>query len=217
MNKLISFSLLLILTGCATDYTKNEERNKALLKAVQEGRSYYPESILTAYKIRHGLQHDDSIFIGSNNLNHVAKMAKCQPATISENPHEYLATAVIDRDDMTVKIKINREGCQVDNQAVQAYFDDVINKNRIKAARNFEREKQARERDPRGPYKLGCEAYKRHIKGLGDVVAINTAIKLYPKINSDYVKRLFIAGWQDASVYGVRGVDCMYLSLSIHD
>ncbi|WP_421243497.1 hypothetical protein, partial [Aeromonas enteropelogenes] len=109
----------------------------------------------------------------------------------------------------------HRSNCQIDQAAVKAYLDDAIKTNQRKWLEQSEHEQRAKAVDPKGPYKLGCEAYQQHVKGLQDVTAVDTAIKLYPKLNSTYVKNLFITGWNDASVYGARGVDCEYLSIGI--
>ncbi|HHQ4760518.1 MULTISPECIES: hypothetical protein [Aeromonas] len=181
----------------------------------------HPESITTqtstliAYHIQYGVQRDDSNYINSNNLNYVGKMASCPQVSIKENPYTYRATAKIDREDMTVKVEVNRSNCQIDKAAVKTYLDDAIKINQRKWLEQSEREQQTRAVDPKGPYKLGCEAYQQHIKGLSDVTSIDTAIKLYPKMTPTYVKNLFITGWNDASVYGARGVDCEYLSIGV--
>lgn len=89
---------------------------------------------------------------------------------------------------------------------------NIIKKKHFENTDRLERE---RERDPRGPYILGCEAYQMHVRGSRDVTTMATSIKLYPKINEAHVKNLYVTGWNDAKVYGARGVDCQYLSAFI--
>lgn len=209
-------SSLSLVLGCADAYV-NDDRNKEILKAMKEGRSLSPSVTLKVYDIPHGVQQDDSYYINSNNLLFVERMISCPKVTVRENSQSYRAKATIDRYDMTVKVNVNREGCTFDSESIKAFLDKSIADNKQRAFESAERERKAREVDPRGPYKLGCEAYKQHVKGSSDVTRISTAIKLYPKLNSTYVKNLFIAGWNDASVYGVRGVDCDYLSFNIRN
>ncbi|ENA3447887.1 hypothetical protein ABGN35_003324, partial [Yersinia enterocolitica] len=200
-----------MLIGCSSHYA-NDARNKEIADAMREGRNPFPTSTLIAYHIQHGVQLDDSVYINSDDLNYVGAMATCQKVSIKENPYTYRAKAKIDHDDMTVKIEINRSNCQIDKMAVKKYLDDAIKANQHRYAERAEREKRAREVDPKGPYKLGCIAYQQHVKGISGVNSVENVIKQYPKLNAIYVKNLFTTGWSDASVYGVRGVDCEYLS-----
>lgn len=214
MKNLLILGAFTMLAGCASNYA-DDNRNKAILEALREGKNPYPTSTLIVYRIEYGVQQDDSYYINSNDLNYVGKMASCPQVSIKENPYTYRAIAKIDRDDMTVKVEVNRGDCQIDQAAVKTYLDDAIKINKQKWLEQSEREQQARAVDPRGSYKLGCEAYQQHIKGWSDVTTIDTAIKLYPKLKPTYVKNLFITGWDDASVYGARGVDCEYLSIGV--
>lgn len=212
-TKILSLiSLLNIVVGCASSQDLADARNRVIAQALRDGRSPFPTSTLTIYSIPHGVQRDDSVFIDNNELNRLAKMAVCPEVPINDNPYSYRAQAIIDRQDMTVKVNINRGGCTIDTSAVKSYLDAAIIENRRKNSEMFERTRREREVSPRGPYKLGCVAYQQHIKGYSDVTTIDTAINLYPKLNSNYVKNLFTTGWDDAKLYGARGVDCEYLS-----
>ncbi len=214
MKNIFILGAFTMLVGCASNYA-DDDRNQKMLAALQEGRNPFPSSTLVAYHIQYGVQQDDSYYIDSNNLNYVGKMASCPQVSIKENPYTYRANARIDHDDMTVKVEINRGNCQIDQVAVKAYLDGAIKANQLRHAEQFEQEREARAVDPKGPYKLGCEAYQQHVKGWANVTTIDTAIKLYPKLNSTYVKNLFITGWNDASFYGARGVDCEYMSIGV--
>lgn len=214
MRVLWVFVTIAALHGCSSRYP-DDDRNQELLKALREGRNPFPTSTLVAYQIQHGIQRDDSVYISRDNLSYVGKMVSCPQVSIKDNPYTYQAEAKIDRKDMTVKVEANRAECKIDQAAAKSYLDNAIEMNRRKAGEQYEREQRQREVDPKGPYKLGCEAYQQHVKGWSDVSTIDAAIKLYPKLNSAYVKNLFITGWRDASFYGARGVDCEYLSLGV--
>lgn len=207
------FLTLLILSGCITP----EKRIKNIgspeagerMRAVLAGEF---DSILDAYDIKYGIQRDDSIFIRQDDLNHVAKMAYCPKARDEVGFFSYSAKAYIDANESKVKIKINRPDCAVDKLFVQVYLDAKIEENKVRNAQRVRREIDAEAVNPRGVYKLGCEAYQKHVRGISDVPTIEGAVKMYPKINSQYVRKLFRTGWDDAKFYGVRFVDCEYLS-----
>lgn len=216
ISAILLIAISLALAGCSITLDELIAGKRKINPNKEDLRAPLETSILVAYNIPNGIQRDDSSFINYDNLNDVARMAACPAVSIRENPFSYQAQAKIDRDDMTVKVNINRANCSIDNVAVQKYLDSAIVKNKKKRFEQIDREQRERELNPRGPYKLGCEAYQQSIRGGRDITSIETATKLYPKINAVYVRNLFVTGWNDAKLYGVRGVDCDYLSLSVN-
>ena len=102
--------------------------------------------------------------------------------------------------------------CVADTLAIKKYLDEAIKKNQSANAERISREIEMDARDPKGPYALGCEAYKATVRGGGDIPTIGIAKNLYPKINPVYVANLWRQGYQHASSYGMRNVDCAYLA-----
>ncbi|MGQ2966785.1 hypothetical protein [Methylophilus sp.] len=215
----------LVVVGCAVTPAKYTDRdgNTTEVQAVSMGdreaiqamreEQLGTSSSVVVYAIPHGTQKDDSLFITHNELAQVAKLVECPPQSTKYPLDTYKSEAKIL--DMQVLVIANRSNCVIDQAKAKDYLDNAIKHNKQKHFENTDRLQREREIDPRGPYALGCEAYQMHVRGIRDVTTMATAIKLYPKINEAYVKNLYVTGWNDAKVYGARGVDCQYLSASV--
>ncbi|ELN7045476.1 hypothetical protein RZZ01_004523 [Salmonella enterica] len=169
-----------------------------------------PESRIKVYVPARGIQQDDSVFISQNNLNYITKFVSgCDGKA---NPWSFVLKGVYDENEGAVFIESNKPLCVADTLAIKQYLDDSIKENQRKNAERGEREMEMNARDPKRPYALGCEAYKATVRGVGDIPTIEIARNLYPKINPIYVANLWRQGYQHASSYGMRNVDCAYLA-----
>lgn len=169
-------------------------------------------SLLVAYKIAHGRQRDDSIHITKSALKKITPMVVCPPLEDQSGLRPYYASIFIDEEDLTVKISVNRPYCSIDSDKVKTVLDESIAQNIRDQNYRFEQEKNARESNPQGPYQMGCEDYQRFVRGGKNMPDVTAAQKMYPKVDSLYARRLYVTGWEDARLYGVRKLDCNYLA-----
>lgn len=212
-QKFVVSVLLCSLAGCvATQQRSMKIGSKEATERMRAVKAGEFDSLINAYDISHGIQKDDSIYINNDDLNAVAKMAFCPKREDEVGFFSYSAKAYIDRTESVVKIKINRPDCSVDRTWVKVHLDARIEENKRRSAKRVQQEIQAEQVNPQRPYRAGCDAYQRYIKGYSDFQTAENAVKSYPKMNADYVRRLFATGWNDASYYGVRSVDCGYLT-----
>lgn len=174
-----------------------------------------PDETYEMYTLKSGIQYWEGNYITATALARVANLLECEGKDVAGgfSAFSYHAKARIEGD--KILVNANRVGCKIDKVAVASLVSEEVEKEKLRMIERAKQDQLRRAVDPRGPYKLGCEAYQQHIKGLSDVTSIDTATKLYPKLKPTYVKNLFITGWNDASVYGARGVDCEYLSIGV--
>ncbi len=168
-----------------------------------------PESRIKVYVPATGIQQDDSLFISQDNLNYITKFVSgCDGKA---NPWSFVLKGIYDENEGAVFIESNKPLCVADTLAIKQYLDNAIKENQVKNAERSEREMEMSARDPKRPYALGCEAYKATVRGAGDIPTVEIAKNLYPKINPVYVANLWRQGYQHASSYGMRNVDCAHV------
>ncbi|CRY38423.1 MULTISPECIES: hypothetical protein [Yersinia] len=168
------------------------------------------ESRIKVYTPSIGIQQDDSQFIDSNNLALITRFVSgCDGRA---NPWSFVIKGVYERNDNSVYILSNKPLCVADTPAIKRYLDEAIEINKNKSAERASREIEWAKRDPKRPYALGCEAYKRSVRGLDDIPTIDIVKKLYPKLNPIYVTNLWSQGYRHAQSYGMANVDCKYLA-----
>lgn len=206
MKKILPIITLLLISGCSTPIEGILNKDNATIEPMKQ------VSVLTAYHYQVDYQRDDSTYINNDNLIEVAKMASCPVVSLRDNPFTYSSKAKIDKNDATVKVTANRLNCSIDQAAVKKYLDSSIIQNKKTSIAKINEQAIQEKKNPKNVYKLGCQAYQETMKGYKNVQTIDDAVRHYSDLNANYVERLFKTGWNDASFYGARGVDCDYLS-----
>lgn len=225
MNHLFFIAIpILFLSGCITSSSLLDAKGiwrtpQSTLNSASEDRRQAIvrgdfSSLIRAYEIQKNSERDDSAYVSQSALNEVASMVSCPPLSDTSGLGKYSAQPILDTSRMAILVKVNRPNCSVDLDSVRARMDALIAANRSARLESARREKEAREADPRGPYFMGCTDYQKFVRGETSSNQPNPkeAIERHPKVNAAYASRLYVTGWEDARAYGVRSVNCGYLT-----